>query len=33
VRISWIFITPDGRHWAHGYSRMLLDVYVAEGVR
>jgi dipeptidyl aminopeptidase/acylaminoacyl peptidase len=33
ARLSWVFITPDGRYWAHSYSRLLADVYVAEGVR
>jgi hypothetical protein len=33
ARLSWIFITPDGRYWAHSYSRLLMDVYLAEGVR
>jgi hypothetical protein len=33
VRLSQIFLTPDGRYWAHGYSRLLTDLYLADGVR
>jgi hypothetical protein len=33
ARLSWVFITPDGHHWAHSYSRLLLDLYVVEGIR
>jgi Tol biopolymer transport system component len=33
ARLSWIFITPDGRYWAHSYSRLLIDLYLVEGVR
>jgi hypothetical protein len=33
IRLSQVFITPDGRYWVHGYSRLLTDLYVAEGLR
>ena len=33
IRLSQIYITPDGRYWLHGYSRLLTDLYVAEGLR
>ena len=32
-RMSWMLDTPDGRYWAHSYSRILVDVYLAEGLR
>ena len=32
ARLSQIFLTPDGRYWAHSYSRMLVDLYEASGV-
>ena len=32
VRLSWVFLTPDGRFWAHSYSRMLTDLYAVEGM-
>jgi hypothetical protein len=33
ARLSMLFLTPDGRYWAHGYSRMLVDLYEATGLR
>ncbi len=33
LRLSWPYITPNGRYWVHAYSRLLTDVYAAEGVR
>jgi Tol biopolymer transport system component len=32
ARLSQVFLTPDGRYWAHSYSRMLVDLYEASGV-
>ena len=33
VRLTQVFLTPDGRSWVHSYSRLLSDLYVADGVR
>ena len=33
LRLSWVYLTPNGRFWAHSYSRLLTDLYVAEGLR
>ena len=33
LRLSMIEISPDGRSWVHSYSRMLTDLYLAEGLR
>jgi Tol biopolymer transport system component len=33
VRLSQVFLTPDGRSWVHSYSRLLTDLYLADGVR
>jgi Tol biopolymer transport system component len=33
ARLSQVFLTPDGRYWAHSYSRMLVDLYAATGIR
>jgi eukaryotic-like serine/threonine-protein kinase len=33
ARLSQIFLTPDGRFWVHAYSRMLVDLYAATGIR
>jgi len=33
ARLSWVFLTPDGRFWVHSYSRLLTDLYAADGVR
>ena len=32
ARLSQVFLTPDGRSWVHAYSRMLDDLYVADGM-
>lgn len=32
ARLSWVFLTPDGRFWVHSYSRLLIDLYAVEGV-
>ncbi|HEX9185948.1 MAG TPA: protein kinase, partial [Vicinamibacteria bacterium] len=32
LRLSHLYLTPNGRFWAHGYSRLLTDLYVAEGI-
>jgi Tol biopolymer transport system component len=32
LRLSWVYLTPNGRFWAHSYSRLLTDLYVAEGL-
>ena len=31
--MSEVYLTPNGRFWAHSYSRLLTDLYVAEGIR
>jgi hypothetical protein len=33
LRLSSVYLTPNGRFWAHAYSRLLTDLYVAEGIR
>ena len=33
ARLAPVFLTPDGRYWAHSYSRMLVDLYEASGIR
>jgi Tol biopolymer transport system component len=33
LRLSSVYLTPNGRFWVHSYSRLLTDLYVAEGVR
>jgi hypothetical protein len=33
ARLSQIFLTPNGRYWVHSYSRMLVDLYTATGIR
>ena len=33
LRLSWVYLTPNGRFWTHSYSRLLTDLYVAEGLR
>jgi hypothetical protein len=30
VRLSQVFITPDGRSWVHSYSRLLTDLYLVK---
>jgi hypothetical protein len=32
ARLSWVFLTPDGRFWTHSYSRLLIDLYAVDGV-
>ena len=33
LRLSWVYLTPNGRFWAHSSSRLLSDLYVVEGIR
>jgi hypothetical protein len=33
LRLSWVYLTPNGRFWVQSYSRLLTDLYVAEGLR
>jgi hypothetical protein len=33
LRVSQLMMTPDGRYYVHSYSRLLTDLYVAEGIR
>ena len=33
IRLSQISVTPDGRSFLHMYSRLLSNLYVAEGIR
>ena len=33
LRLSWVYLTPNGRSWVQSYSRLLTDLYVAEGLR
>jgi dipeptidyl aminopeptidase/acylaminoacyl peptidase len=33
LRLSGVYLTPNGRFWAHFYSRLLTDLYVAEGIQ
>jgi len=32
ARLSQVFLTPDGRSWTHAYSRLLVDLYMADGM-
>jgi hypothetical protein len=32
LRLSRVYLTPNGRFWVHSYSRLLIDVYVVEGI-
>jgi hypothetical protein len=32
-RLSQLYLTPDGRYWVHSYSRLLIDLYEASGIR
>ena len=32
LRLSQIYMTPDGRSYVHSYSRLLVDLYVAQGL-
>jgi hypothetical protein len=33
LRLSAVYITPNGRYWTHSYTRLLTDLYVVEGLR
>jgi Tol biopolymer transport system component len=33
LRVSQLFLTADGRYYVHSYSRLLTDLYVADGIR
>ena len=33
LRLSQLYVTPDGRSYVHSYSRLLVDLYVAQGLR
>jgi len=33
MRLSAIYITPNGRYWVHSYSRLLTDLLSVEGLR
>jgi len=33
LRLSAVYVTPNGRFWLHSYGRLLTDLYVAEGLR
>jgi Tol biopolymer transport system component len=33
LRLSSVYLTPNGRFWVHGYSRLLTDLYVVTGIR
>ena len=33
LRLSQIYMTPNGRNYVHSYSRLLVDLYVAQGLR
>jgi len=33
MRLSWPYITPNGRYWIHSYTRLLTDLFAVEGVR
>ena len=32
LRLSWIYVTPNGRFWVHSSSRLLTDLYSVVGV-
>jgi eukaryotic-like serine/threonine-protein kinase len=32
ARLSQVFLAPDGRSWIHAYSRLLVDLYMADGM-
>ena len=32
LRLSWIYVTPNGRYWVHSSSRLLTDLYSVVGV-
>jgi hypothetical protein len=33
LRLSSLYLTPNGRFWVHSYSRLLRDLYVVAGIR
>jgi hypothetical protein len=33
LRLSSVYVTPNGRFWIHSYARLLTDLYVVEGLR
>jgi len=33
MRLSLVYVTPNGRYWLHSSSRLLTDLFVAEGLR
>jgi hypothetical protein len=33
LRVSQLFLSPDGRYYVHSYSRLLTDLYVVDGLR
>ena len=33
LRRNDVYLTPNGRYWAHSYSSILTDLYVAEGIQ
>ena len=33
IRLSQVSVTPDGRSFLHMYSRLLSNLYVADGLR
>ncbi len=33
LRLSQVFLTHDGRYWSHAYSQLLIDLYLADGLR
>jgi Tol biopolymer transport system component len=33
LRLSWVYLSPNGRYWVHSYSRLLTDLYVVEALR
>jgi WD40 repeat protein len=32
IRLSQLYITPNGKYYVHSYSRLLVDLYVAQGL-
>ena len=33
LRLSGVYLTPNGQFWAHSSSRLLTDLYVAENIQ
>ena len=33
LRLSLVYVTPNGRYWLHSSSRLLTDLFVAEGLK